>query len=314
MINVDTLAIVLRVLGRAAPPRSLAPAPVASVAPPSIVASEIRPALHANARADPERDSNDAVVSNDEHAPGTYATRAAPGGSPVGPATAAPAPSLGAIAISSAGTLLLDAMNVPHQERGPVIHAPAPLLASPPRDASVLARAIEQAITRSGVFYESHVARWAENDFAATELAHEPQSSWATAAGSEPPPLPHDQVAVLVRQQLEAHEAHRLLLTAELWPGQQASLRFEEPGHTRDHASETSPQDGERIWSTRIDLTLDSLGEVTAVIALRNGQIHCNLGVGTRDAHARLDDARADLDEALRRQSLELAQCAISHE
>jgi len=67
------------------------------------------------------------------------------------------------------------------------------------------------------------------------------------------------------------------------------------------------------VWSTRIDLTLPSLGKVTAVVALRNGEVQCQVQVATRDAEARLGDARADLDAALRSQSLDLAQCAISH-
>lgn len=323
MINIDTLATVLRVLGRSAPPRSMAPTPVSAVLAPARIGSGDGPSASTDHGPEAARDSTDVVTTVDEHGQRTPDTRPTP---PLATAimratSGAPSPAISHIAISSAGTLLLDAMNVPQQERGPVIHAPNALLSSPPHDPPALARAIERAITSSGVFYESHVARWADNDFPAAELAREPQASWAVASPERAPPgaspgvtLLHEQAPTLLRQQLEAHEAHRLLLTAELWPGRQATLQFEEPGHTRDHAGGASPQEGERLWSTRIDLTLESLGNVTAVVALRNGEIQCNLRVGTRDAQARLNDARSDLDAALRRQSLALAQWAISHE
>ncbi|HZQ60913.1 MAG TPA: flagellar hook-length control protein FliK, partial [Casimicrobiaceae bacterium] len=278
-----------------------------------------------NARVQTGDDAREVAAPGSDHAPAAREMRTAT----VPPSSTAAAPnalpttsSSGAIALSSAGSLLLDAMNVPHQEQGPVIHVAHPLLAMPAQEPSLLAHAIEQAITRSGVFYESHVARWADNDFPASELAQEPQADWrgpSPASTAEPPTsqalvLPHADAPLLVRQQLEAHEQHRLVVITELWPGQRARIEFEEPGHTRDHADEDAPEHHDRAWSTRVDLTLESLGPVSAIISLRNDSIECRLSVASRDAQSRLSEARQDLDSALRRRSLELTQCSVTHE
>lgn len=335
MINVDTLAVVLRVLGRTPLPRANAPAPVYTVPPTARIGVEQQlQASVEHALSDPGppgESARDAPRPASDHtqAPSsrwTPGSASASGLLPPPASTRAPAATTpfaaSAIALSPAGSLLLDAMHVPHHEQGPMIEVVHPLLSMPPQEPAELARAIERAVTRSGVFYDSHVARWAENDFPATELAREPQAAWSAAstapsaghAGAQAPALPHADAPALLRQQLEAHEAHRLVVTTELWPGQRARLEFEEPGHTRDHARGDAPEHYDRAWSTRLEITLPSLGEVHAVISLCNDSVECRVSVASRDAQSRLDEARHDLDAALRRCSLELAQCSVSHE
>jgi hypothetical protein len=51
------------------------------------------------------------------------------------------------------------------------------LTTSPPLDAAGLADRLRQALTKSGVFYESHLAQWAEGKRQLAELLQEPQAA-----------------------------------------------------------------------------------------------------------------------------------------
>ena len=339
MINVDTLAVMLRVLGRAAPgPSITAPPPTLRVLPVAPVVDD--KALQSDdaseaARQETTRGATDEPSTSLPAAPRPLGLpRAMDATSPTGAQYGRAAE----IALSSAGALLLEALNLPDEnvlttsragatvgratERsGPVVRNTAPLIAGSPSNSAALAQAIEKSIVRSGLFYESHLARWAANDFARAELEREPQTAWqAQVAGAEPVHVPAgavlmtEQAPVLIRQQLEAHEAHRLMVQGLLWPGQQGVLEFEESGHTREHGTAYSPYGSEPVWSARFDMDLPSLGRVQALVSVRDGRLDCRLHVAGGQADARLTNARADLEHALRARDLALAQCMIDHD
>jgi hypothetical protein len=62
-----------------------------------------------------------------------------------------------------------------------------PLAGTPPGNAQDILPLLKEAITRSGMFYESHQAEWMEGRFAKRELMQEPQGKLSTsaAAGAE---------------------------------------------------------------------------------------------------------------------------------
>ncbi|GHU07184.1 hypothetical protein FACS1894158_15120 [Betaproteobacteria bacterium] len=57
-----------------------------------------------------------------------------------------------------------------------------PLAGTPPGNAQDILPALKEAITRSGMFYESHQAEWIEGRLAKMELMREPQGKLSTAA------------------------------------------------------------------------------------------------------------------------------------
>jgi len=207
MINVDTLAVVLRVLGRAAPTIGVAAsAPAVRVLPVAPVVDD--KALQSDTASEAARgEASDRRVT-DEPSSASVAAGPRPLVSPRAiDTTSLPGAQYGRaaeIALSSAGALLLEALNLPDEnvlttsragatvgrapERsGPIVRNAAPLIAGAPIDAPALAQAIEKNIVRSGLFYESHLARWAANDFGRAELEREPQAAWQThAADAEP--------------------------------------------------------------------------------------------------------------------------------
>jgi hypothetical protein len=66
---------------------------------------------------------------------------------------------------------------------------PQPIVRNPPAAPSDLAAPLARAVERSGLFYESHQARWVGGDYPLERLREEPQAAWTRASGPAPPAL-----------------------------------------------------------------------------------------------------------------------------
>lgn len=67
------------------------------------------------------------------------------------------------------------------QQKPAPLNAGAPVLKSPPTSSQDVAPALQQAVNRSGLFYESHQAAWAAGQLAEAEIRQEPQAQLAKA-------------------------------------------------------------------------------------------------------------------------------------
>jgi hypothetical protein len=188
------------------------------------------------------------------------------------------------------------------------INAPAaPLLDGPPDDPSELSLRLMQALERSGLFYESHLAQWIAGKRARHELLLEPQSrlggsrsissaectdkqylhetgfvahaensNHQNKAGRTPV---HDEQArsealSLIRLQLEALETRQIGWQGEGWPGQPITVEFfEEDSCTSSDTDQASAN----AWKTRLCVTLPTLGKVTGTLRLYAHELEVNL-------------------------------------
>jgi hypothetical protein len=162
-------------------------------------------------------------------------------------------------------------------------------------------------MAKSGLFYESHVAEWAQGTRAQAELAAEPQ-----ARGMAPPSDP--ATAQLINLQLNAHEQARVAWQGQLWPGQELrwEIQLEQP--ERD-APEPDPrggdgEDGQGSWQSSLTLRFGRLGEVAAKVVLSGGQLHIRLDA-PETARASLQAGSARLAEALDAAGTPLTTLAI---
>lgn len=94
---------------------------------------------------------------------------------------------------SSAGKLVNQLIQQTPHDATVVNVSKVPLLATPQVNVNTLARALQSGVSTSGVFYESHVLKWAEGTLPLTELMKEPQASFSTPnsapnAASNPTP------------------------------------------------------------------------------------------------------------------------------
>lgn len=208
-------------------------------------------------------------------------------------------PAADAAPLSTTGRFISDLLGRPVSPGGPAALAGTlPLLPGPPADGAQLARSLASALSRSGLFYESHQAQWLSGARTLAELALEPQARLSQSFRSEPSPSPsllaslallaplaspqqgagnpavagHDSNAVhpvhpeaqgLVRQQLETFEARQVTWQGVAWPGQ--SMEWE--------VAEEKPQasaepDQAAAWKSRLTLVFPNLGHVCASVRL----------------------------------------------
>lgn len=181
--------------------------------------------------------------------------------------------------------------------------ATVPLLTAPPLDAHGLEAPLRQAVEGSGVFYESHLADWAAGTRPFETIRAEPQARMPVEAGAPPattaeaesavdpdamprdgtvagaragdttpapkdavPPALTPAVAAVVDRQLQALSGQPFVWTGQAWPGQPLEWTIEEQ-------AEDSGGGVERVWASRLKLTLPRLGEVDVRVSLRGDQL-----------------------------------------
>ena len=175
-----------------------------------------------------------------------------------------------------------------------------PLLGAPSGDAGAIAQALQDGLGKSGLFYESHVAEWAEGIRPRADLAAEPQ-----ARGMPPPTDPN--TAQLINLQLNAHEQGRVAWQGQLWPGRDMQWDVERDASSRQDGD----GEGGATWQSSLRLRFGALGEVTARVVLSGGQLHIRVDAPDAGIKSLLDAHRARLAQALDAAGTPLTTLAI---
>src|SRR5471030_2242694 len=106
-----------------------------------------------------------------------------------------------------------------------VLTGKIPLLADGPPDAGQLAKVLQETVSQSGLFYESHVSDWIKGELSLPDLTREPQMQrMLEAATAAPRPAdagPDLGAAQMVNLQLHTQEQARVQWNGQAWPGQQ---------------------------------------------------------------------------------------------
>lgn len=208
--------------------------------------------------------------------------------------------------ISSAGKLLGDVIAAAQHAgtQGSAAIGRTPLLGAPSGDAAVLAKALQDGLGKSGLFYESHVAEWAEGTRTRTDLAAEPQ-----ARGMAPPTDPN--TAQLINLQLNAHEQGRVAWEGQLWPGQAMHWDVERKDDDAAGRGAQAGDDGATTWQSSLRLRFGALGEVSARVVLSGSQLHIRLDAADAATGAQLEAHGARLHDALAAAGTPLSTLAI---
>ncbi|HQR02814.1 MAG: flagellar hook-length control protein FliK [Proteobacteria bacterium] len=179
------------------------------------------------------------------------------------------------------GKLLVAAGDSP--EAAP-LNGGRPLLTEPPRAGADLTPHLMQAVTQSGLFYESHQAQWVQGKLPAVALQQEPQAR--LVATSTPPSTslqPHmipEELRPLVQQQLDSVTTQRMIWHGEAWPQQSMEWEIQRDAPERSYEAEELP-----AWSSRLTVTLPHLGRVEAQLRLSGNNLQIALaGANTRAA------------------------------
>ncbi|AYD64324.1 flagellar hook-length control protein FliK [Achromobacter sp. B7] len=224
--------------------------------------------------------------------------------------------------------------------RGADAAAHAALAAGGP-SARLLGQALRQALQTSGLFYESHLTDMVFGRTNPDALQKEPQANLtkdpaqqnamlarnradapaanraagggdaATGAGSSSGPAPgtpvtgiHQDLTVLVRQQLDVLANQSLTWQGEAWPGTPMEWEVERDPYGGDPDSATP------TWATRLKLDLPRLGLVDARLNLAGDQIVLQLVAPL--AAGEINDASDQLRSRLLAAGLTLSNLAVS--
>lgn len=187
-------------------------------------------------------------------------------------------------------------------------------LAELPIVARDLARGLQSSVSQSGLFYESHLARWIEGKLSLETLRLEPQARLSREAGNldtaptlaQRSPVAED-LAPLVRRQLEFIENPTIYWRGDLWPGQSASLEISAEQHdSQDPAGEPI------AWTTHLRLQLPYLGGIGALITLHDNSAALRFEVKNAPTAKMIDEGRSDLSEALAAQGIRMEKFSVN--
>jgi hypothetical protein len=204
--------------------------------------------------------------------------------------------------ISPAGKALGDVIAAAHKAgtQASAAVGRTPLLDGPSADAGAIAQALRHGLDKSGLFYESHMAEWAEGARSRADLAQEPQ-----ARGM--PPATDPNTAQLINLQLNAHEQGRIAWQGQLWPGRDMHWEVE-----RDASGHQGGADADgATWQSSLRLRFGALGEVAARVVLAGEQLHIRLDAPDAGIKDLLDGYRARLAQALDAAGTPLSTLAI---
>ncbi len=144
---------------------------------------------------------------------------------------------------------------------------------------SLLPARLSQTLSESGLFYESHLARWTRGELSFDALLREPQARFGreeSAVGQAVPELGGmpDEVARIAGRQLQILDGAPLLWQGFAWPGQWMEWQVEE---RYPEGGEGGGEEAGERWATELHLHLPRLGSVHAHIGLRGDRLDVRL-------------------------------------
>ncbi len=160
--------------------------------------------------------------------------------------------------------------------KGTMLQALTPLNADKSLpSADKLAIQLQTMIEKSGLFYESHQAQWAQGQKTIDALLDQPQARWSVAGGGAIPSgiernvfgIPNSLVSN-IEQQLGILEGRAVQWRGEVWPGVRMEWHLQpiDPEELDDDTQrERALNDQEdRPWMTQFEVHLSSLGLIYA--------------------------------------------------
>src|SRR5574343_362833 len=212
--------------------------------------------------------------------------------------------------------------------------------------ATDLAPLLQQALTKSGMFYEAHQARWVAGELPLSALREEPQGKMATGASetrslaanstnspstltdktemgltgsqangrseaNQPGNTIARELTPLVQQQLDALANKNYAWQGQIWPGQPLWWEISEnPNESRSTGDEST----KGRWQTRLKLSLPSLGGIETILHLHaGGKIDILMTADSAASEIRLQQNARGLQEHLEAAGINLSQLVVRH-
>ena len=185
------------------------------------------------------------------------------------------------------GSLAQDLFKNQNPNNTQAITPQAPVIVDTNLNSAELPSLLQKTITQSGLFYESHQAKWINGENTLENLRQEPQGRIAvsppessvlkTQTTTQLPitdlSIPSQTVS-LVSQQLSTLETGHIIWRGTVWENQLMDWDIhEEKQNNKENESEYLVS-----WDSQIRLSLPNLGEISIKISLYNNDIKINIG------------------------------------
>lgn len=180
-----------------------------------------------------------------------------------------------------------------------------PIIQSPTTGAQEITTALRDTMRSSGVFYESHIAAWANGNGSLMDLKQEPQARLAEQAArilasdtdaAQKTAANTVEVARLVSQQLDTLEQQRVMWRGEAWPGQPMEWEVQEyPDQEAQSDTEAAPA----TWQSTVRFDMPTLGKVAATVYLQAGQLQIHITAASEHTRALLQAEGQKLSASL---------------
>jgi len=205
--------------------------------------------------------------------------------------------------LSSTGKFITQILQAaPNQGEKLSIASQTPIVATAVelKDTSTTASKLQHQINTSGLFYESHVAEWAQGKRPINDIKAEPQSQIGsadiTANNSATALSPaNKEMGQIIHQQLNVLEQNIVRWQGELFPGQKIEWEIK-----KESQSNHTQQEIEDInWQSVVHFDLPNLGTVTAIINLQSSNLGLSLRAEQSTTVSALKDHASELATAL---------------
>jgi hypothetical protein len=179
------------------------------------------------------------------------------------------------------------------------------VMTNSPSNPQVMAHDLKNAVSNSGLFYESHLSDLVQSNQSLAAIKQEPQNQ------------ANSPIANLMSQQLAILENQRMSWHGEVWPGQKMDWDVYQQQQNADgkQPSNQSQADQDRPITSEMTLHLPHLGKVSARISLTDGRMRVNILAEHPETLEMLTAKRLGLAEAIGKNGQQLdALTVVRHE
>lgn len=217
-----------------------------------------------------------------------------------------PAPELSSTA-RAISTVLSQAESVPGAPLSLI--GKTSLMATPGTDPSQVAQNLRDAVGSSGLFYESHVAEWADGKRPLASLLLEPQMQ-KTLQGEVMKNGTDLAAAQLINLQLHTHEQARVQWQGEAWPGQKMQWDITKDGP--DGGQHPGQDEDATAWRSSVRFQFPLLGDLSAQVVLQGGNVQIQMQAGSEASADTLRQHAARLEASMAASGWPLSSLTIA--
>jgi len=192
-------------------------------------------------------------------------------------------------------------------------------------DTDKLAQKLSETISKSGLFYESHVTEWVKGERPLADLMREPQmqhmqqlqrlAQQSGEALARVGPGGADLTAAqMVNQQLHTQEQGRVQWHGEAWPGQPMQWEIKRDERDGQRQPDEQAESQEQIWRSGVRFRLPMLGQVAATVTMIGEQVHVQLHTDSDDTADTLRAYAGQFETAMAAAGATLSSLAIAQD